>query len=404
MTLGRTSRNITEAFTAQGFVYLWTGSAVFSFAQWMERTAVSWLVLEETGSVFLTALSWAARTAPGMVVGPVAGALADRVSRPKLLVFAGLLKALVLAAIAAVAVADEPPVWLVLVLVLVSGAAMTVWIAAAQPLARDLVGPEKAMQAISINSFGQRLVGAPGAFVAGFMIESAGIAWTVAVAAVLMAGSSWLYALIRRPPRAVRAVTSLREDVVEGMKLLGREPTVAVLLAVMVVTENLGFSVNAVLPSVADEVMNVGAAGYGSLLTAIGVGSVVGTLGLAALGDYRYKGHLLAGVVAGFGALLIALGFTEVFAVGLLIVAGLGAAMAAVDALEWILLQAAVAEEFRGRAIGAWNMAMGFGWIGPVVLGGTASFLGVQAALAMFGVVLLVVGLGVGRWPRLRAL
>ena len=78
--------------------------------------------------------------------------------------------------------------------------------------------------------------------------------------------------------------------------------------------------------------------------------------------------------------------------------------MAAVDALEWILLQAAVADEFRGRVIGAWNVAIGFGWVGPVVLGGTASILGVQPSLAIFGSLLVMVGLGVGRWPRLREL
>jgi MFS family permease len=172
----------------------------------------------------------------------------------------------------------------------------------------------------------------------------------------------------------------------------------------MVVAENLGFSANAVLPSVAEDVMGVGAGGFGLLVTALGAGSILGTLGLAALGDYRHKGLLLTGTVAGFGLLLIGLAAAEIFALGLVVCAGLGAAMAAVDALEWILLQAAVSDEYRGRAIGAWNFAIGFGWVGPVVLGAFASVVGLQVALTLFGAVLATVGVAVSRFGSLRSL
>lgn len=404
MTLVRTWRTATEAFSAPSFGYLWGGSAMFSFAQWMEWTATSWLVFDSTGSVFLTALSWAARTAPAMVMGPIAGALADRVSRVRLLVIAALLKAAVLGLISVVALADEPPVALLLLLLLASGVALPLWIASTQPLIQDLVGAERAMSAISINSFGQRVVGVPGAFVAGVIIEKLAVSWAVGLAAVLMLVGAGLYLRIRSPRQMEARVTSLGDDVREGVKLVGREPAVAMLLALMVVVENLGFSMNSVLPVVADEIMGVGPAGYGLLVMSRGVGSIGGTLGLAALGDYRHKGPLLAGVVAAFGLLVVGVAISEVFAISLLILAGVGAAMAAVDALEWILLQAAVADEFRGRVIGAWNVAIGFGWVGPVVLGGTASILGVQPSLAIFGSLLVMVGLGVGRWPRLREL
>lgn len=149
--------------------------------------------------------------------------------------------------------------------------------------------------------------------------------------------------------------------------------------------------------------MDVGSEGLGALGFAIGMGSMLGTLGLAALGNYRHKGFLLTGTVAGFGALMIALGATDVFAIGLLAAAGLGAAMAAVDALEWIILQESVADEYRGRVMGAWNVAIGLGWLGPLALGAVAAGIGVQLALVLFGAMLAAVGLAAGRARLLRA-
>jgi MFS family permease len=383
---------------------LFGASAVLSFATWMERTAVGWLVLDQTGSVFLTALSWAVRTAPGMVVGPIAGALADRVSRPRLLAFSATLKGAMVAVIALVATLDNPSIVLILVLVTVSGSAMTVGIAAMQPLARDLAGPGNAMNAISLNSFGQRVVGTAGPLAAGFTIEAAEASVALALGAMAFVVSAVLFLLIRTEKQVLATRPGLRSDIAEGMRLMVRERTVGLLLLLMVVVENLGFSANAILPAVAEDVLDVGAGGFGALVAALGVGSILGTLGLAALGDYRHKGFLLTGTVAVFGALLVGLGLAEVFAAGMLVCVGLGAAMAAVDALEWILLQAAVADEFRGRAIGAWNFAIGFGWVGPVVMGGAASLLGVQPALIVFGIVLALVGVAASRFGSLRAL
>ena len=81
---------------------------------------------------------------------------------------------------------------------------------------------------------------------------------------------------------------------------------------------------------------------------------------------------------------------------------GLGAVMAAVDALEWILLQSSVDDEFRGRAIGAWNLAIGFGWLGPILLGAAATQWGIAQSLAVSGLLLAVAGVVGAYSPGLR--
>ena len=392
-----------EAFAAGEFRYVLGASALFAFAQWMERTAVGWLVLEETGSAFLTALAWAVRSAPSAIMGPVAGTLADRVSRPVLLATSAILKGIALVATGILALGNDPSIASLLLLIALSGSTMTINNTALQPLVQDLVGPRRAMGAISLNSLGMRAIGAIGAIFAGVLIAKVGVGETFFVAAGILAFAAVSFSRARARPPLRRVSSSFRHDVWDGLQIVFRIRIVAALLVLMVVVENLGFAFNSVMPVVANKILDVGPEGLGLLGTAAGVGSIFGTAGLALLGNFQRKGLLLLAVVGGFGGLLMAMAATDLFVLVLIITALLGAAMAAVDALEWILLQANVEDEYRGRVIGAWNLAIGLGWLGPILLGGAAEALGVQNALALFGALLLTTGIVAGGSRRLRA-
>ena len=104
-----------------------------------------------------------------------------------------------------------------------------------------------------------------------------------------------------------------------------------------------------------------------------------------------------------FGGLIIALSQATILWVSLVIVAGIGGAAGCIDALEWMLLQASVDARMRGRVLGAWNMAIGWGWIGPIVLGALAERFGVGSALLLSGGLLAAIGLAVSvASPKLR--
>ncbi len=120
------------------------------------------------------------------------------------------------------------------------------------------------------------------------------------------------------------------------------------------------------------------------------VGSMLGMLFLVAAADRLRRGLMLTGVFALFGALLLVLGNSTLFWLSLGAAAGIGAAAAMVDTLEWIMLQHAVPASLRGRAVGGWNFAIGWGWIGPITLGAVAEATNVSTALTVGGTVLLV--------------
>ena len=111
---------------------------------------------------------------------------------------------------------------------------------------------------------------------------------------------------------------------------------------------------------------------------------------LMALGNFPRKGLLLIGFAALYGVFIATFSASGSYAVALILIMGVGASAAASDAMNWTLLQLNVPDEMRGRAVGAWVFAIGFGWIGHLGLGALGDIFGVQWALAGAGVMLVV--------------
>ncbi|MCK9485643.1 MAG: MFS transporter [Dehalococcoidia bacterium] len=392
-------------FRARGYLAVWLGAVGYSFGMWSQRVAVGWYVFDATDSAFITAGATAAASAPAVFVGPIAGAIADRSPRPLILALAAVANGLALAGIALLAVLFKAPVAGILVLVTVGGVGRTFNLSALHTLSGDLAGPERRASAISLVSLGQRAVAALGAVGSGLVIAYAGAATAFALGVVAYALAALAYRAAREPAeRRGRPAASLLADTLEGLSLVTRFRMVALLLGLMVVAEVLGFSYDSLLPALADRVLAVGASGLGGIVGAAGIGSVGGTLFLVITGDRVRHGRLFIGVLAAFGVLLVLLGSSSVYAVSLAIAAGIGACAAMVDALQWIMLQASVPDHLRGRALGAWNVAIGFGWIGPLALGALADATSVGVSLSAAGSVLVATGVLVAlSSPRLRA-
>ncbi len=208
----------------------------------------------------------------------------------------------------------------------------------------------------------------------------------LAIVVALLSGWGFLRMPSRQPEAAVKQ--SVWSEVRAGLGLLVSLPIVRALLGLMVVIEILGFSYLGQMPVLAEEALNVGPKGLGALTSANAAGGLIGMAALAFIGDYRRKGALLLGVGFSFGILLFFLGLSDIFLVSLQMVAGVGAAAAMVDTLEWVLLQSSVDRELRGRVMGAWSAAIGTGWVGTLALGLAAEVWGVQAALIAFGATL----------------
>lgn len=388
-------RGPLAAFAFPKFRRVWLASVIFSLGNWGERLATGWVVLNETDDVFLAAATFAVRQAPQLIFAPIGGAVADRFSRGKIVLLISIYKALILTALAIIAANGLEPLWLVFVILGFSGVGQSFELPAIQGMVTSSVPRAFRMNAVAVQSTGMRAVGALGALAAGYAISAIGVPVTFVASGstFVVGGVLALFANKGLQTRKMVKTDSVVRDVVDGLKLMSTLPIVRMILITAVLVEIFGFAYGAVMPAVAKNALNVDSEGLGTLTMMAGVGSVIGSVFLMALGNFRRKGLLLIGIAIAYGIFLATFSAPGSYAAALVLIMGVGASAAAFDAMQWTLLQLNVPDEMRGRAVGAWVFAIGFGWIGHLGMGAVGEAVGVQTALAGAGIIVVITGI-----------
>jgi len=355
-----------------------------------ESVVLGWLALELTDSPFLVGVAMGARALPLFFVGMPAGVLADRWPRRRLLMGAIVGQSLTAAALGGLALLGLVTLPWLLALTLAAGIFRGVEHAARQTYALDVVGPATLVSGLAVLGLAARggwLVGSLGA---GALIarQGSGVAYLMVALAYLAAAAALVPA--STPPAPVRQSGSVWAGVIDFIVVVRQD---RVLLALMVLTagaEVLGFSHQVVLPSLARDILRAGPEGLGALNAARSVGGILGLLAsmrAPALGG----GAFFVAVLIGFGLSLIALGLVPYvlgFGGVILVLIVANAAGALADLLAQSLLQLNVPARLRGRAGGAWVVAIGLAPLGQFQIGALASLLGVSAALGASGLAL----------------
>ncbi len=380
------------------FRWLWAAGLMIGFGNWMQRLTISWLILDQTGSVFLTAVSFAIRSAPNLVFGPFGGAIADRYPRRKVLIITAGVKVFVALGLWALAFQADTLIWVVMVLIGLAGVTASFELPSSQALAVDVVGKRNAANGVAMLSVATRAVGAAGALTGGLLIASLGPGAVFFLGALAFAAGGYAVSrvVVAQPglslERPSLRIGKLFGSTYVGIKILLGIPVVATLLGFAMVVEILGFTYQSVMPSLAKDVLGVGSVGLGALTAMAAIGGLAGSVLITAISDYDRKGLLAVGIIFLYGGGLIALGVSEIFPLSLLIVTVVGTMASSFDALQWTMLMENVPDDMRGRAMGGWIFAIGFGWAGSLELGIIAEVYSVGWALSVNGIGLLVLG------------
>ena len=372
----------------------------------MEHVALGWLVLDMTDSPFMVGVSAAARMAPFFFLGILSGAIADRVDRRIFLRFISFGAVLVAGFMALLLLTEVARVWHVISLALAMGCLWAFTMTVRQAYTYDIVGPEHALNGLSLSALSQRLGGVVGALAAGVVIAvvGPGVQYVV-VSACYAAG-----AVVLLTTRDVgQAALTQREPVLQNLvgyvQLLRQNRTLLVLMLLTASTEVFGFTHQSLLPVFAKNYLGVGAVGLGVIMAVRQCGGVLGLVLLANLGDFRRKGLLLFAGAAAFGLGQMAFSLSSNILVFVTILAFVNACASAVDTLNKTLMQANVANEERGRAMGSWVLSIGLAPVGHLGVGGMAGVLGAPGALLVNGGVLTFVSLAAAvGLPRIRKL
>jgi predicted MFS family arabinose efflux permease len=336
----------------------------------------------------------------------LAGAVADRVDRRKLQIVALALYSACGFLLGSLVLRGWIQLGHVLLITFVWGSIRAFEGPARQAFIVDIVGRDGAMSGISLNAVGLRGIGIIGGVAAGIIIKLFGMGWpffVITAANILAIG---ITAFIRGIEARTEAKTqSLWSGLVEGMQIVLKNRVVLALMVMAATCEMFGFSYSVLLPVFARDILGVGAVGLGMFSTVRSVGGLIAGLALASLGDYRYKGRILLGLFLVFGVSLLLFANSSSYPLSLFFIGIVGITAAGHDAMQHILLQLNVTDEQRGRAMGIWQLSIGFGLLGKVALGAIAETLGAPLAQSIYGAALVIIfGILVLTVPKLRKL
>ena len=395
-----------SSFRFRDFRLFWASTFFYSLGTGMEHVAVGWLVFDITGSAFIVGVAAAARMAPLFFLGILSGAMADWLERRLLLLFIALSGMAVAGIMAVVLLTGEPPIWAVIVLVAAGGCMLAFTLTTRNAYTYDIVGPEHALNGLSLNQMAMQAGGIGGAIISGALIELVGPGWQYLAVGASYLGSALVLLVIGR---STRTAQPLREPVLQNLvgylRFLRENRLIFILMCLTSITEVLGFTHMTLLPVFAKEVLHVGPAGLGYLTAVRQAGGLLGLALLANLRDYRRKGLLMFIIATGFGVGLMAFSVSAALVYFIIVLAAVNACAMAVDTLYKTLMQSNVPDEQRGRAMGSWVLSIGAAPVGHLGVGGLATALGAQGALLVNGAVLagisLVAAIGL---PKIRRL
>ncbi len=394
------------AFAIADYRKLWAGSAFNQQGMSGEQVVLGLLVFQFTQSTAWVGVMLAVYFLPFFVFGIVSGAVADRLDRRALLRRVEALIIINMVVFAAVLALDLAALWVIIVFTLITGGLRALHQPARLSYAYDIIGGDKIVSGLGLLNLGSRTGQLIGALAAGAVMARYGGA---AAFLVLASGHGLAFIFFLRLRTVGKAAVTdrvpLRQNIREYVVELRANHLLLMLVAVTAAVEIFGFSFATALPELASTRLNLGADGLGTLHAARAVGGMIAGLGLTFMGALQRRGLAYLGVIFSFGASLMLLSADSPLLATLVVVALVAGAAAASDILTQSMMQMVVPNALRGRAMGVWVLAIGFGPLGHLEMGGLAEMLGLGPALFTNGAALLAVGVIVNIVaPRLRQL
>jgi MFS family permease len=349
----------------------------------MQSTAQQWLVYRLTGSQLKLGTVTFAGFLPVLLLSLFMGVIVDRFSSRTLLVWTQSCFMLLAAILAGITFLGLVKYEYIILLAFLTGIANAMDMPARQAIYTNLVEREGLLNAIALNSSvfnGARIIGPA---IGGFVVAQLGeaVAFSVNSITYLAVIIGLLMMRIQTNPHPKSNGKGL-QDLLEGLRYVFREKRVLGLVVMIAGLSVMGFSYLTLLPVFAQDVLEIGAEGFGGLLAAQGAGALIAALSLAFQGDRLHKGRLLiiSRYVLAFAIFLLGVSRSIALTVTALILAGF--ALISQLALTNTLLQLIVPDELRGRVMSSYTWALGgFFPLGSLLIGSIGDAIGAPNAV-----------------------
>lgn len=408
----RVARRIAVSFPAllhRDFTLLWAGQFISFSGSQMQNAAILWHVslLAPPGKKgLMLGLVGLVKVIPIVGFSILSGVVADAVDRRKLMLVTQAVMAAFASALAVLTFGGLKLVWPIYLLAALTSAAGSFDGPARQSLIPNLVPRAHLSSAIGLNTMMFQLAAVAGPSLAGLVIAGWGIGWVYVVNAISFLTVIGALIAMRDHPRAAgsRASTITWAAALEGLKFVFAQPIVRSTMLLDFVATFFA-SATALLPIFAQDILHVGARGYGWLYAAPAIGAAVaGVVMAGTIERVERRGATLLWAVAAYGAATLVFGLSGKYWLTLLCLAGVGGADTISTVIRNIIRQLETPDELRGRMTGV-NMVffMGGPQLGELEAGVVAQLLGATVSVVTGGIgCLAATGLVAQRTPELR--
>jgi MFS family permease len=370
------------------------GQLVSLSGNWMQVVAEMWLILNLTGSGAAVGITAALQFLPMLLFAAWGGLLADRFSKRRLLIATQALMAVPALALWGLAASGAVEPWMVFALVFARGTVNAVDNPTRQSFVTEMVGSERVVNAVGLNSaliHSARIFGPAGA---GVVIATLGVATcfllnALTFGAMIVALRAMDTRQLQPAPLAKRGRGALRATV----RYVLSDPALFVPLGMMALVGTLGFNFQVILPLLARFTFDGGAAAYTGLAIAMAVGALAGSLFTGSRRRVTHR-YLIAAALA-FGGFAAVAALAPSLVVAAIVLVPLGAASVAFAAGANASVQLAAEPTMRGRVMALYSMVfLGSTPVGGPIAGWLSGAVSPRAALALTAAAASVAGFG----------
>ena len=362
------------------------GQVISTVGTWMQTVALPWLALELTHNGLLVGLVLAAQFLPVLVLSPLAGEIADRYRKRTVLLITQSSFVLPPLALFALTATGQSQYWEIILAAVATGTINALDVPCRQAFQVEMVGKQDLLNAIALNSSVFNASAVIGPSIAGVLIALVGVPICFLINSVSYLAAIAALLLMRNLPAQTRHRDEepLRARLARGAAYARDEPVVGLLLIVVAVFSLFAMNRTTLMPLFADQVLHVGAHGFGFLLASMGLGSLIGALTLAffpQLGANPRRQLWMAGI---WIAALLEFSASRIFAISLVTLFVAGYCQISFIAAANSRIQSLTPDHLRGRVMALYAEALiGVGPLGATQAGALATLFGAPWALAI---------------------
>jgi MFS family permease len=380
----------------RSFALLWAGAFTSNVGTWMETVGVGILVTTTTHQAGWTGLVAAAAFVPNAFLGPLGGALADRLPRRRVLLTTTTVQTALAGTLTLLAATDSAHPGVVALIVLGAGCAMAIGFPSYMALLPDLVPRDDLPGAVALSSAQWNLGRVIGPALAGVVIGFGGFEWAFGFNTLSFLAVIAVVLSLRLPPPAPVQEASIFASIRAGARFARADPGLRVVISYMALNSLLAAPFIALVPAVALKVFGNGDFGTALLVTAQGIGAVLMGLSLGPLFARFGSRRVLVGVLGGLPIALVAYAAAPNLAAGVVTIFAVGFLYLGALSSFTTIAQLRAPAELRGRVLSLLMVLLGTLYpLGSVLQGAIADRVGLRvttagAAVLMAAALLLV--------------